>query len=142
MRRLILTLASVVLVPVGAVAQTGQAVEYYHTDVLGSVRVVTNAQGQVIRRHDVTPFREEVAPASPPAGTRLFTGKERDTETGLDYFGARYYRPDLGRFTLEIRDCRAHRVSLADSGHFVCAQAFAKPALSRCRVVGPSRTQP
>jgi RHS repeat-associated protein len=29
----------------------------------------------------------------------LFTGKERDAETGLDYFGARYYRADLGRFT-------------------------------------------
>ena len=51
MRRLIVTLASVVLDPVGAVARTGQAVEYYHTDVLGSVRVVTNAQGQVIRRY-------------------------------------------------------------------------------------------
>jgi len=27
-----------------------------------------------------------------------FTGKERDTETGLDYFGARYYGNSLGRF--------------------------------------------
>jgi RHS repeat-associated protein len=113
MRRLILTLASVVLVPVGAVAQTGQAVEYYHTDVLGSVRVVTNAQGQVIRRHDVTPFGEEVAPASPPAATRLFTGKERDAETGLDYFGARYYRPDLGRFT-SVDPAMALGANLAD----------------------------
>jgi RHS repeat-associated protein len=30
---------------------------------------------------------------------RLFTGQERDTETGLDYFGARYYRANVGRFT-------------------------------------------
>jgi RHS repeat-associated protein len=28
-----------------------------------------------------------------------FTGKERDTETGLDYFGARYYSSVQGRFT-------------------------------------------
>lgn len=28
-----------------------------------------------------------------------FTGKERDSETGLDYFGARYYGSSLGRFT-------------------------------------------
>jgi RHS repeat-associated protein len=28
-----------------------------------------------------------------------FTGKERDTESGLDYFGARYYGSALGRFT-------------------------------------------
>ena len=44
-------------------------------------------------------WAEGVAAASPPAQTRLFTGKERDAETGLDYFGARYYRQDLGRFT-------------------------------------------
>ena len=28
-----------------------------------------------------------------------FTGKERDSESGLDYFGARYYGSALGRFT-------------------------------------------
>jgi RHS repeat-associated protein len=27
-----------------------------------------------------------------------FTGKERDTESGLDYFGARYYASSMGRF--------------------------------------------
>ncbi len=27
-----------------------------------------------------------------------FTGKERDTESGLDYFGARYYGSNMGRF--------------------------------------------
>jgi RHS repeat-associated protein len=27
-----------------------------------------------------------------------FTGKERDTETGLDYFGARYYGSNMGRW--------------------------------------------
>ena len=28
----------------------------------------------------------------------LFTGKERDTESGNDYFGARYYASSMGRF--------------------------------------------
>jgi RHS repeat-associated protein len=28
----------------------------------------------------------------------MFTGKERDSETGLDYFGARYYGSNMGRF--------------------------------------------
>ena len=28
-----------------------------------------------------------------------FTGKERDAESGLDFFGARYYGSALGRFT-------------------------------------------
>src|SRR5271169_2211086 len=52
------------------------------------------------------PFGEECTAgpcASNPGVTggqpKHFTGKERDTETGLDYFGARYYRGNLGRFT-------------------------------------------
>jgi len=32
-------------------------------------------------------------------GLSLFTGKERDAETGLDYFGARYFSGAQGRFT-------------------------------------------
>ena len=55
------------------------------------------------------PFGEEVAPLSPPSDKRLFTGKERDNETALDYFEARYYRANLGRFStvdpeLNIKD--------------------------------------
>jgi RHS repeat-associated protein len=33
------------------------------------------------------------------SATQRFTGKERDSESGLDYFGARYYGSALGRFT-------------------------------------------
>ncbi|MCC7187044.1 MAG: hypothetical protein IT185_12425 [Acidobacteria bacterium] len=43
------------------------------------------------------------SPASNPglnAGEpRKYTGKERDKENGLDYFGARYYGAKTGRFT-------------------------------------------
>ncbi len=49
------------------------------------------------------PFGEEclTPPCTPLQGTntRKFTGKERDQETGLDYFGARYYGSKIGRFT-------------------------------------------
>jgi RHS repeat-associated protein len=31
--------------------------------------------------------------------TEFFTGKERDAESGLDYFGARYYGSSMGRFS-------------------------------------------
>jgi RHS repeat-associated protein len=50
-------------------------------------------------RREGGPFGEEIAPPSPPQDKRLFTGKERDNETGMDYFGARYYRTEIGRFT-------------------------------------------
>ncbi len=81
-------------------------VEYYHRDALGNVRVVTDESGQVIERHDYLPFGEEctigACATNPGVGTGQplkFTGKERDAETGLDYFVARYYGSKIGRFT-------------------------------------------
>jgi RHS repeat-associated protein len=40
-----------------------------------------------------------VCGTAPVGQPKRFTGKERDTETGLDYFGARYYGANVGRFT-------------------------------------------
>jgi RHS repeat-associated protein len=81
-----------------AQAQTQDTVIYYHTDAIGSVRMITDANGQVISRHDYLPFGEPWTPLS-NADVRQFAGKERDAETGLDYFGARYYSSVRGRFT-------------------------------------------
>ncbi len=103
LRATALLLTAMLLVPATALAQIPtQQVEYYHTDALGSVRAVTkqvNGTWQVVARHDYMPFGEEVAPPTPPQGKRLFTGKERDNETGLDYFEARHLMAGLGRFT-------------------------------------------
>jgi RHS repeat-associated protein len=77
---------------------TAQIVEYYHLDALGSVRAITDQSGTVIERHDYLPFGEEWNP-QPSIDSRKFTGKERDTETGFDYFGARYLSPTTARFT-------------------------------------------
>jgi RHS repeat-associated protein len=81
-----------------AAAQTAEVVEYYHLDALGSVRAVTNQSGTVVRTHDYRPFGEGENPAAGSEPTR-FTGKERDAESGLDYFGARYYASRSARFT-------------------------------------------
>jgi RHS repeat-associated protein len=81
----------------GAYAQAPDQVTYFHTDAFGSVRVVTDATGAVVQRHDYLPFGEEY-PTQPP-DRRLFAGKERDQETAFDYFGARYYAGGTGRFT-------------------------------------------
>jgi len=99
------------------------AVFYYFADHLGSSRVVTNATGTILDDSDFYPFGGERAVASgagssagTPQGVRhpfggeravasgsgnayKFTGKERDSETGLDYFIARYYASAYGRFT-------------------------------------------
>ena len=92
------------------IAATGaNAVQYLTADHLGSPRVVTTDWGQLVSRHDYLPFGEELfagqggrtaAQGYSPDGIRQkFTQKERDIETGLDYFGARYYGSTQGQFT-------------------------------------------
>jgi RHS repeat-associated protein len=85
---------------------------YLTADHLGSTRLVTDAQGAVVSRHDYTPFGWEIGAGygqrSQVTGYATanwvqpkFTGKPRDYESGLglDYFGARYYSGSQGRFT-------------------------------------------
>jgi len=89
----------VLLAPATARAQADEVV-YYHTDAVGSVRMVTDASGAVVARYDYLPFGElwPTVPPNPDPDVRQFAGKERDPETGLDYFGARYYRAQSGLF--------------------------------------------
>jgi RHS repeat-associated protein len=77
-------------------------------DWLGSTRTLTDATGAVVSRHDYAPMGKEIPTElggresgnfHGAAGPRVkFTGKERDAESGLDYFGARYYSGAQGRF--------------------------------------------
>jgi RHS repeat-associated protein len=105
-RGLVSACGALLLVLAGSPSQGGEVVEYYHLDAIGNVRAVTNAAGQVVERHDYLPFGEECTtgpcatnPALDAGQPRKFTSKERDPETGLDYFGARYYGSKIGRFT-------------------------------------------
>jgi len=86
------------MMPEAAAGQT-EIVDYYHLDTPGAVRAVTKPAGQAVARLDFLPFGEAWNPQATAKQKKLFTGKERDTETGLDYFGARYYRPQVARFT-------------------------------------------
>ncbi len=52
------------------------------------------------RSTDYPAYNAGARPANPKDGESIkFTGKERDSETGLDYFGARYFASAQGRFT-------------------------------------------
>lgn len=95
----------------GGVASVGlNGTNYITADHLGSTRVVTDSTGSPKARYDYLPFGETFdAPVSSrnlvtgydqgvSALGFKFTGKERDAETRLDYFGARYYSGELGRF--------------------------------------------
>jgi RHS repeat-associated protein len=81
---------------------------YLTADSLGTPRVITDASGNVKARHDYLPFGEEVSAGVGGRTTgqgyvvdnvaQKFGGKIQDSETGLDYFGVRYYGSTLGRF--------------------------------------------
>jgi RHS repeat-associated protein len=53
----------------------------------------------VVWKADYKPFGEENTVTANPKNNKEFAGKEKDEETGLYYFGARYMEPKIGRFT-------------------------------------------
>jgi RHS repeat-associated protein len=73
-------------------------VNYYFCDHLGSSRVVTSATGTILDDCDFVPFGQERCYQDSSTNRYKFTGKERDAETGNDYFGARYYPNTLFRW--------------------------------------------
>ena len=73
-------------------------VYFYHRDHLGSTMSVTDSVGQVAQTVEYTPWGEvfvEQRNDSICTTPYLFNGKELDEETGLYYYGARYYDPRL-----------------------------------------------
>ena len=87
------------------------AINWLVSDHLGTPRMILDQTGTLasVKRHDYLPFGEELFA---PAGGRTtgwgyasgdgirqqFTSQERDSETGLDYFDARYFASIQGRF--------------------------------------------
>lgn len=82
-------------------------VAYLTSDHLGSPRINTDINGNIIARHDYLPFGEEIASSKRVSGIgyasdtvrKQFTGYERDRETELDFAQARMYSSTLGRFS-------------------------------------------
>jgi RHS repeat-associated protein len=70
---------------------------YYHDDHLGTSRVLTSEGGWPIWQGTFLPFGQEWNPQI-TTNHYKFTGKERDSESMLDYFGARYYSSAMGRW--------------------------------------------
>jgi RHS repeat-associated protein len=74
------------------------AVSYYFSDQLKTASVITNSARNIKSESDYYPWGGELSFIANDSNHYKFTGKERDTETQLDYFGARYYSNALGRF--------------------------------------------
>ena len=73
---------------------------YYLKDHLGSVRAVIDEDKKVItaQDYDAWGYYLENRTYEPYTTKNKFTGKERDSETSYDYFGARYYDSRIGRW--------------------------------------------
>ncbi len=70
---------------------------YYHSDHLGSASYITNLDGEVVQHVEYVPFGEVFLEERNNTWNTpfLFNGKELDEETGLYYYGARYYNPRI-----------------------------------------------
>ena len=73
----------------------GSGPHFHVTDWLGTHRAQTNYAGSLEQTCQSLPFGD----AAPCVGAteQFFTGKERDAESGNDYFGARCYASKMGR---------------------------------------------
>jgi RHS repeat-associated protein len=70
---------------------------YYHSDHLGSSSLITNLDGEVVQHIEYVPFGEVFIEERNNTWNTpyLFNAKELDEETGLYYYGARYYDPRI-----------------------------------------------
>ncbi|HEX3891939.1 MAG TPA: RHS repeat-associated core domain-containing protein, partial [Terracidiphilus sp.] len=84
--------------------QTEGPVYFHLFDWLGTRRQQTDYAGNPVINFTSLPFGDGLAPIAvsttdvADSTEHHFTGKERDAESGNDYFGARYYASSMGRF--------------------------------------------
>lgn len=78
--------------------QPDEKLYFYLYDHLGGIDAVVDENGDIAERRDYLPYGRERLSAGDAKENYGFTGKELDEETGLYYYGARYYDPLIGRF--------------------------------------------
>lgn len=94
----VIGLLGVILMVMTVPTFAGEKVFYYHTDPVGTPLAMTDDKGNVVWRADYKPFGEEQSITGTSENNERFVGKEKDKETGLQYFGARYMKNEIGRF--------------------------------------------
>jgi RHS repeat-associated protein len=88
----------IAMLPYSGVPPVTGAPIYYIEDLLGTSRVTTTNTGVVCYDADFYPYGGERSYTNTCPQNYKFEGKERDTETGNDDFGARYYSNRFGRW--------------------------------------------
>lgn len=77
------------------------ATSFYHQDGLGSVTSLSQSSGTLANTYRFDTFGNLTLSTGAIVNPFRFSGREFDTETGLGYYRARYYDPQIGRFLSE-----------------------------------------
>ena len=83
---------------IARIDRPGGAVHYYFSDHLVSTSVITSPTAVIQEQYFYFPYGGFIAGVGSDPNHYKFTGKERDAESSLDYFGARHYASSMGRF--------------------------------------------
>jgi RHS repeat-associated protein len=98
MNKLLRFCLAVLLVLVARGAAAFEQTTYYHDDIFGSPVAATDAAGNVLWKESYAPYGDRTKKQDQGSNEVWFHGKPTDIESGLSYFGARYYDPVVGRF--------------------------------------------
>jgi len=88
---------------------------FIHDDHLGSTRLLSRLDKTILDSIDYLPFGEQIA--GDTGTTHKFTGKERDAESNLDNFSARYESSIVGRFMSPDWSSTPEPIPFADLSH-------------------------
>jgi len=80
--------------------RAGTVLDYYHPDHLQSSTVLSDGSGGLVQHYEYSAFGNQryQFKTTPFPVSKRYTGQVLDEETGLYFYGARYYAPELGRF--------------------------------------------
>lgn len=92
------------------------ATYFVHGDWQGTERMRSNVSGVSYQTCSSLPFGDSQTCSGTDISPMHFTGKPRDTETNLDYFGARYYNSSMARWMSPDWDARPVTVPYAQFG--------------------------
>jgi RHS repeat-associated protein len=84
--------------PFAQIADSGGTVQYLHSDLVGSVRFITNSSGTAIGTTEYDPYGNRTSHTGTTDSSIGYTGALTDPSTGLVYLRARNYDAVTGRF--------------------------------------------
>lgn len=72
---------------------------FYYTDGIGSISNLTDGDEATVKSYSYNSYGKVIDHTGTLNNRFAYTGQVRDSDTGLFYYRARYYDPEVGRFT-------------------------------------------